>query len=162
MWVVTTTIDADVPMDQMDEWEDALADVDGVIARRPRVLYADDRTVTDVTVHVDASDDIAAMSRARTLVETVIGSLPVLATDVVDEQLYQDRAEAPTLPQLVSAPEIADTLGVSRQRVHQLRDTAGFPAPLFVLRTGAIWAASAIDAFARTWTRAPGPRPKTA
>ena len=59
----------------------------------------------------------------------------------------------------MSAAEIADLLGVRRQRVHQLRSTRGFPAPLAELRGGAVWDARAIRRFLDTWERRPG-RPK--
>jgi hypothetical protein len=41
---------------------------------------------------------------------------------------------------LMGASEIATTLGVSRQRVHQLRRTyADFPTPVAHLATGPVW-----------------------
>jgi hypothetical protein len=43
--------------------------------------------------------------------------------DVLDE----DNAR-PTLPELVSAPEAAEILGVSPQRVHELASSPGFPS----------------------------------
>jgi hypothetical protein len=70
------------------------------------------------------------------------------------------RAKAPTMPELMSAAEIADALGVRRQRVHQLRQMASFPAPLAELRGGAVWDAAAVRKFAEGWERKPG-RPQT-
>ncbi|GAA4385932.1 helix-turn-helix transcriptional regulator [Tsukamurella soli] len=157
-WAVTTTYDVDPDMETMDRWETALAGADGSVGRRPRVLYADDRIVTDVTVYVDAPDDVAALQSARDLVGPVIGEHPVIASEVEDEQVHYDRADAPTLPHLVSAPEVGEILEVSRQRVHQLRSTSTFPQPLFELRSGAIWDRAAIEAFAQRWDRRPGPR----
>lgn len=63
------------------------------------------------------------------------------------------------MPELMSAAEIADELGVSRQRVHQLRELAAFPAPLADLRGGVVWDAAAIRKFAQEWERKPG-RPR--
>lgn len=47
-------------------------------------------------------------------------------------------------------------LGIARQRVHQLRSTAAFPAPLAELRGGAVWDAATVRKFARGWERKPG------
>ncbi|GAB4621016.1 hypothetical protein MOKP38_45590 [Mycobacterium avium subsp. hominissuis] len=64
---------------------------------------------------------------------------------------------------MMRAAEIADELGVRRQRVHQLRHLAAFPAPLAELRGGAVWDAAAVRKFADNWTRKPGrPRSHTA
>jgi hypothetical protein len=83
--------------------------------------------------------------------------------EVVRESEWRRRAEAPTMPELMSAAEIADELGVRRQRVHQLRSLAAFPAPLAELRGGAVWDAAAVRKFAQDWERKPGrPRIKTA
>lgn len=41
--------------------------------------------------------------------------------------------------ELVGAAEIADMLGVSRQRVHQLAAKPGFPAPVARLSAGMFW-----------------------
>lgn len=41
--------------------------------------------------------------------------------------------------------EIASALGVTRQRVHQLADQPGFPAPIARLHAGAIWDATDIN-----------------
>lgn len=50
---------------------------------------------------------------------------------------------------LMGATEIADLLGVSRQRVQQLAKTEGFPAPHDVLTMGAVWLKVDIERWAR-------------
>jgi len=56
--------------------------------------------------------------------------------------------------------EVAVRLGVTKQRVHQLRSTRNFPKPIEVLACGPVWRAMDIESFARTWTRRPGPPSK--
>ena len=51
---------------------------------------------------------------------------------------------------LVGTSEIADLLGVSRQRVHQLTARDDFPEPLARLQAGAIWDREAVLAWIRT------------
>jgi predicted DNA-binding transcriptional regulator AlpA len=48
----------------------------------------------------------------------------------------------------VSTMEIARMLGVSRQRVHQLRQTDGFPPAAVHLGIGDVWDRAAIEAWA--------------
>ena len=50
---------------------------------------------------------------------------------------------------LVGAAEIADMLGVSRQRVHQLAGEDGFPEPIGQISSGRIWTREDIDEWAR-------------
>jgi predicted DNA-binding transcriptional regulator AlpA len=40
---------------------------------------------------------------------------------------------------VVGVSEIAEMLGVSRQRAHTLTGRAGFPAPVVRLKMGAVW-----------------------
>jgi predicted DNA-binding transcriptional regulator AlpA len=57
----------------------------------------------------------------------------------------------------VGAAEIARILGVSRQRVHELRRThADFPDPLATLSQGAIWDRDEIQNWASHRDRRPG------
>lgn len=85
----------------------------------------------------------------------------VVAIEVLEWAEFERRLERSPYPELVSAPEIAEMLGVSRQRVHQLlSDNRSFPKPMYRLGAGPLWLADAIRAFERRWTRKPG-RPAT-
>lgn len=63
------------------------------------------------------------------------------------------------IPALLGSGEVAAKLGVSRQRLHELRSSGRLPAPLAELSNGPIWFSQAIEAFAARWVRRPGPRP---
>lgn len=65
---------------------------------------------------------------------------------------------------LVGVSEIAQLLGVSRQRAVQVvRDYADFPAPVSRLASGRIWEREPVEAWMRAHPdRRPGRRPKTA
>lgn len=85
----------------------------------------------------------------------------IVALEVLEWEELERRLERPNHPELVSAPEIATMLGVSRQRVHQLlAENRSFPQPLYRLGAGPLWLADAIRAFERRWPRRPG-RPTT-
>jgi hypothetical protein len=152
-WVITFTFDADPPMETMDTWETNLEGFDASVARVPG------RGV-DVTVY--APGDLGlfdALSKMQGEVLHVVGAGQPIAVEIVTQTEHRRRAEAYTMPELMSAAEIADELGISRQRVHQLRSTAGFPEPLADLRGGAVWDAAAVRKFAQTWERKPGRPP---
>lgn len=152
-WVITLTYEGlDPSIEDMIGWEERLAEFDGH-ASRPRI------GTIDVTVHAPGDMDIwDAGRKVADVVLHVIGRQPVGVEVITEAELYR-RADQPTMPELMSAAEIAQELGVARQRVHQLRSTATFPAPLAELRGGAVWDAAAIRKFNREWTRTPG-RPR--
>lgn len=58
----------------------------------------------------------------------------------------------PVARELAGVAEIAELLGVTRQRVHQLAKTPGFPKPLAELSAGAIWDRAEVE----NWARATG------
>lgn len=152
-WVITFTFDVDSQTETMDQWESRLEGFDASVARIPG------RGV-DVTVY--APGDLTmfdALNKTINEVAHVVQSGPPIGLEVVTELEHARRAGAPTMPELMSAAEIADELGVRRQRVHQLRATPAFPAPLAELRGGAVWDATAVRKFAEGWTRKPG-RPR--
>lgn len=152
-WVITLTFAADPAIEQMDFWENELEELDASVARIPG------RGV-DVTVYV--TGDIPMFEAAEKMASAVghVVHAPLAAVEVVDESEWQRRADSPTMPELMSAAEIAEELGISRQRVHQLRSMSSFPAPLADLRGGAVWDAVAIRKFGEYWERRPG-RPRS-
>lgn len=153
-WVITFTFDADPTMETMDKWETRLEGFDASVARVPA------RGV-DVTVYAPCDLGLFdALSKMQSEVLHVIDAGQPVGVEIVTETEHRRRADAYTMPELMSAAEIADELGISRQRVHQLRDTAAFPAPLADLRGGAVWDAAAVRKFAQQWERKPG-RPRS-
>lgn len=50
---------------------------------------------------------------------------------------------------LMGLTEIANFLGVSRQRAHQLSKSDGFPEPAAVLAAGPVWETTAVENWAR-------------
>jgi hypothetical protein len=57
---------------------------------------------------------------------------------------------------LLGTAEIADLLGVSRQRADQLSRGDAFPAPVAELRSGRIWQRADVEAWARSTGRLEG------
>jgi hypothetical protein len=153
-WVITFTFDADPSMETMDEWESMLEGFDASIARIPS------RGV-DVTMYAPgALEPPEALGKVIREVGHAMRVKAPVGIEIVTEREHGRRAAAPTMPELMSAAEIADELGVRRQRVHQLRHTTSFPEPLAELRGGAVWDAAAVRKFAEEWERRAG-RPRS-
>lgn len=152
-WVATLTFERGLDADDLIRWDEALVEYDGSVGQHEQGI--------DATVYVEALDPIEAAEAARHAIRLVTPAEPI-GIEVVTESEWQRRAGAPTLPELVGSAEAAEMLGVSRQRVHQLRTATAFPAPLFELRTGPIFDAEAVRRFAAEWNRKPGRPPKSA
>lgn len=60
---------------------------------------------------------------------------------------------------LLSSGDVAARLGISRQRLHELRSSGRLPVPAAELSNGPVWLSESIEAFASRWVRRPGPRP---
>jgi predicted DNA-binding transcriptional regulator AlpA len=116
-------------------------------------------------VTVDATDLDAAREHAVTEVlrlarQAGFPTSPVVRVETVREDVRDAELEVPNYPDLVSGPEVAELLGVTRQRVHQLAaDHPDFPTPLYRLGVGSLWVRAGIEKFAKSWERKPG-RPR--
>jgi len=119
------------------------------------------------TISVRAPDAARAVSQGARIIEKMAGNVglpawPQVRAEAVRQDVLHQEVEQPTLPELVSAPEAAEILGVSSQRLHELaRAGREFPAPVYELKTGRLWLRYAIVAFAACWDRKPG-RPEKA
>jgi hypothetical protein len=146
-----------------DKLMDLLEEYGGVIAG----AMAGDTTWA-ATVSVDADDATAALLVAADLVREMAGKAglppwPIARAEVMNATIADEELLRPALPDLVSAPEVAEMLGVSQQRVHELASVAAvrFPEPAYSLRTGKLWLRPAIVSFESQWDRRPG-RPRKA
>lgn len=61
----------------------------------------------------------------------------------------------PRVGRLVSRVEIAEMLGMSKQRLHQIMKEGGFPEPVEELGIGRIWDRDVIKRWARETGRLP-------
>jgi hypothetical protein len=149
MWAITLTY-----QEQRDEF--ALIDLSSQLQRTDTSVAALPGHGFTVSTYEEGDDPIKAADSARDAVRPYVSTDPI-EIQVMPEAAFAARALAPTVPEIVSAVEAAEILGVSRQRVHQLEDKhPRFPAPLYRLRTGPLWTRAAIEWFDSTWERKPG------
>jgi hypothetical protein len=76
---------------------------------------------------------------------------------VADDMLQRELAQQPET--YLGVTEVARELGVSRQRLSELRTRRDFPAPVAELAAGPVWRASTLLRFIEDWERKPG-RPR--
>jgi len=142
--------------DAVDELMDRLEEYDGIVSSGPRSW--------DATVTIDASNPHQAIDEGARIIEhwaakSGMPSWPTVLVEAIRQDVLAEQLARPTLPDLVSAPEAADILGVRPQRLHQLADERkDFPEPAYELRAGKLWLRAAIEAFAQR-KRQPG-RPR--
>lgn len=82
--------------------------------------------------------------------------LRVLTTAAHEEEIAH-----PAGSDLIGYTEIAQMLGVSKQRAGQLAELTDFPAPLASPAMGPIYTRGAVEVWASSWTRKPGRPRKT-
>ena len=77
----------------------------------------------------------------------------------VQEERYEELQLAREPERYAGVTEVAQMLGVSRQRVMQLRQRDDFPEPVAELAAGPVWKMFNLQRFVEEWPRKPG-RPK--
>lgn len=151
----------DIPEAVVDDFVELLSKHHGVTGAGRRGWSA--------TVSVEADTATTAGQHGHQLVRDLaakvgLPSWPTVRLEAVDEDVLEAEQQITPMPELVGASEVADILGVTRQRVHQLnensRRTRDFPHPLVQVRMGPLWDARAIRVFSDRWARRPG-RPRT-
>jgi hypothetical protein len=112
----------------------------------------------EATFTVKAGGHAAAVQLAIDKVTAVVPG-EVLAIEVMTTEEADRRLEEPPFPRVVGVSEVAELLGVTRQRLAVLREREDFPAPVAKLAGGPIWRAGDLSTFAGGWQRKPG-RPR--
>ncbi len=116
-----------------------------------------------VTIYVDTPDAMDAARIAQEQLRRLVDiPYPLAEITVQDERLAQERSPDPdAFDNLRSTAEVAEILGVQRQRVHQLRANPLFPDPAWEPAAGPFWHKDDIEEFLAKWERKPG-RPRKA
>lgn len=142
----------------IDAFLDALTPHAGVVgADLTRHAY-------DARFSVDAGDPIDAATRAVEIFracarEAELPDAPIVRVEVMTAAELDRELARPAFPELVGIGEIAELLGVTRQRASAVQTNREFPAPVAQLKSGPVWTRSSIGHFLESWQRRPG-RPR--
>lgn len=153
-WVVSMTFTPDLPIEekQLDVLSDRFDELDWSVAAGPAgevevVAYTDEPPLESAPLVIEIAK--------RAVAEVGVVAELVKVSAVTEEQREKD-ALSPQLPDLVAATDVAKILGVSRQRVSQLRGHHDFPMPVVQTGAGSLWTLYAIERFMVAWDRRPG------
>lgn len=81
---------------------------------------------------------------------------PVVRLEATEESTLDAELQTPNFPDVLGTTEVCKALNVSRQRLHELRTTGRFPAPMVELAATPLWLRTTVDAFLKGWERKPG------
>ena len=166
--VAVTPAQADAVFDQLERYGAALGyspgATPGVEDPGAAVVYDDTRLSITLTVETSSANPLRAGELGRQIVSRAVATTGAsiaswLGVEAVTDDEADRRLADPPIPELVGTPEAGEILGVSRQRVHQLRQREDFPAPVVELGTGPLWTQMSIEAFDEAWNRTPGRPP---
>lgn len=149
-WTVSVAWDASVAV--TDDLLGSVAEIGGVAIGEPG------RRRVETTLTIEADGPAEAVAAAVATVGAVIPGT-VARTEVMTTEEHDHRLAEPAFPELVGITEIAEMLGVSRQRASALQALQTFPAPVAVLASGPIFRRADLSRFESAWDRRPG-RPK--
>lgn len=129
----------------------AVAEIGGAAVGQPGGRHL------ETTLTVSAEDWLAAADKAIKLVgERVTGK--IIAVDIMTTAEADRRSKEQ--PQIVGVAEVAEILGVTKQRASVICQRDDFPAPITKLASGPVWRAGAVSTFKAGWRRQPG-RPRS-
>jgi len=134
------------------------------LALHPAVSWGGLFAGPGVQVTVDATDPAEAVRTALELFDEAagragLGDAEAARVEVMTDEAFTRWLEEPP-PALVGVSEIAKLLGVSKQRVSELRQRPDFPAPIAELAAGPVWMLPSLQQFLKGWTRKPGRPPQ--
>jgi len=156
----TVLIETEVAKDEpMERWVDDLLDL---LEGTSPVASTDPGRVAVTLSTPSHTVEEAVSEMSRRVIEGLdkVGLKPVriVHVEVMTVTEMDRRLSEPTFPVLVGVAEIAEILGVSRQRVSELARSEQFPRPVAELAAGPVWTWNMLQRFLDTWPRRPGRR----
>jgi hypothetical protein len=85
---------------------------------------------------------------------------PLVSQQVVLTDVFHAQLETLSVMESLGTAEVCGVLGITRQRLHQLRQSGRFPEPDRELTATPLWMRSTLKDFTIGWRRTPGPTPR--
>ena len=111
---------------------------------------------------MQAPDAVEAVVRAREVFERAAAAagLPRWPLARVEAQTeWELELARPSFPDLLGVAELAERLGVSRQRAWTVTGRPDFPEPVAQLKATPVWSAGSVRRFLEAWPRKAGRPP---
>lgn len=155
-WFIDVDLATEGPL--FDEALDAL--MEAVEPLYGTVSLSDSGKAVGLSLAVEAHDYWQALELGKSFLEGSIADVlshpTVRSFRVLDEPTREKENTKPQFPELISVPDIADLLGVTRQAARKHTLKADFPKPLLTPRTGPLWARAAVETWRENSQRRPG------
>ena len=103
--------------------------------------------------------DIAARETENAASQANLPNMPLVHAEVTEWDEFERRLDQPTYPGMIGVSELAELLGVNRQRASAVARSANFPKPAAELAAGPVWFEPTVRRFVQSWDRKPG-RPR--
>jgi hypothetical protein len=144
----------------LEDLLDHLLEYDGVVTGTPEEPI-DGRARYGAGFSVQASDAVEAVVRAREVFERAAAAVglprwPLARVEAQTEGELELELARPSFPDLVGVAELAEQLGVSRQRAWTVTGRPDFPEPVARLKATPVWTADSVRRFLETWPRKAG------
>jgi hypothetical protein len=146
--------------DLLEDLLDNLLEHDGVVTDTPEEPI-DGRARYGAGFSVQAPDAVEAVARAREVFERAAAAAglppwPLARVEAQTEQELELELARPSFPELLGVAELAEELGVSRQRAWTVTARPDFPAPVARLKATPVWTAGSVRRFLESWPRKAG------
>lgn len=163
------SVDIEARVERWPEGRDEVETLEALLEELPRlgamgaIVHGRMPEVAGARFHVEADEPEKAVPAALSIfrdaalrVGLALGEIEYVEA-VTDERLRRDLEQ----PQdaYLGVSEVARLLGVSKQRVSELRSRPDFPAPVAELASGPVWRGSQLRRFLEGWSRRSG-RPR--
>lgn len=128
----------------------------------PAVSFKADRYTVRIAVsapEINKAVDYALSEIFSASARAGMPDWPVVDVHLTEWDEFSRQLDEPTYPNVVGVSELAEMLGVSRQRASELARVESFPSPFVELASGPVWLEPNVRRFCETWVRKPG-RPR--
>jgi hypothetical protein len=146
----------------LDEFLDLLVDRGGAVnASTVGDRYGATFNVADEVESAAAAVLLGQDIFIRLAEKAGLPSWPVVRAEALTFDELDREVEMSNFPELVGVTEIADILGVTRQRASAVAKTPAFPAAVARLASGPVWTQPSLNRFVDEWPRMEGRPPKS-
>jgi hypothetical protein len=130
--------------------------VSGAVAPEQERTWAVHLSITN-----ESDDPVRAVQAAVDVVtdaarQAGLPPWPVVKLEATEWDRFDAELDEPNTPDLVGIAELAELVGVRRQRASVLARRPDFPEPLAELASVPVWDRRMVERFVRTWVRKPG------
>ena len=155
--------------DQLSAGDRRVEMLDRVLAKEHGGRGARTATGWTGSVRVEANALVHNLEQAALLGKKLVEdanrqvSLPpaaLVSQQAMHADVFHAQLETISLSELLGTAEVCETLGITRQRLHQLRQSGRFPEPDRELTATPLWMRSTLRDFTVGWRRTPGPTPR--